>query len=102
MSSLRRVRFGHEDRRQGTAHFGLCGLRGVFARLLRRHGDPLPGYEPRVPGTSEYAHDSPTENCWWIGMIRLRDGLFRAICLSKTQGGCWDSLLWFPGEGDRC
>ena len=78
-----------------------CSACGTFARLLRRHGDPLPGYEPRVAGSSEYAHDAPAENCWWIGLVRARDGLFRAVCPEQDTRG----LLGFPvvdsRRGDR-
>jgi hypothetical protein len=78
-----------------------CALCGAFVRLLQRRGDPEPGFEPRPGGTSEYAFDAPSSDSWWIGLIRQRDEVWRAVALTKTHGGCWDSLLTYPGEGDR-
>ena len=79
----------------------VCAACGVFARLLRRHGDPMPFYEPRPAGSSEYYFDAPEAGSWWTGLIRQRDGFFRPVCISSTAAGCFDSLLEFPGEGDR-
>src|SRR5437899_3094500 len=63
----------------------LCAACGVFLRLLTRHGDPTPGYEPRPAGASEYAFDAPPAGSWWIGMIRQRDEVWRAVALTEEQ-----------------
>jgi hypothetical protein len=78
-----------------------CAGCGTFLRLLQRHGDPEPGFEPRPAGTSEYAYDAPPAGSWWLGMIRQRDDVWRAVALAGNHGRCWDSLLAYPGEGDR-
>jgi hypothetical protein len=78
-----------------------CANCGTTARLLQRRGDPLPGYEPRPAGTSEYAFDAPPSGSWWLGMIRHRDQVWRPVALTKEHARCWDALLTYPGEGDR-
>ena len=78
-----------------------CSTCKATLRPLRRHGDPMPGYEPRPAGSSEYYFDAPEAGSWWTGLIRQRDGFFRPVCWSATAAGCFDALLDFPGEGDR-
>ncbi len=78
-----------------------CAGCGVFLRLLTRRGDPEPGYEPCPPGVSEYALDAPPADSWWLGLIRQRDDLWRAVALAGSHGRCWDALLTYAGEGDR-
>jgi hypothetical protein len=85
---------------RGRAALSCAGCR-TFVRLLWRHGDPEPGFEPCPPGASKYAQDAPPAGSWWLGMIRQADAVWRAVALTPTHAGCWDALLTYFGEGDR-
>jgi hypothetical protein len=92
------MQLGPDDKGRTVLTSKTCG---TFIRLVRRLGDPEPGLEPRPPGTSEYAYDTPPAGSWWLGMIRQRDDIWRPVTLSPTHRACWDGLLYYPGEGDR-
>jgi hypothetical protein len=80
-----------------------CASCGTFLRLLRRQGDPEPGFEPRPAGTSEYAYDAPPAGSWWLGYVKGLDGIVRPVALprpwarpgtARSRARCVASSSW--------
>jgi hypothetical protein len=83
-----------------------CARCGHFVRWLKQSpSQPDYRYEPSPVTTTMPAHHparkAPPDVWTWIGLVRLDDGLWRPVATSRTQEGCWDTLLHYPGEGDR-
>jgi hypothetical protein len=76
-----------------------CTACGVFARLLRRHGDPAPEFAPPVEGESEYSQDEPLPGSWWLAYVRPRGGGWRPVALAESLGEAWEAVLTGPVAG---
>jgi hypothetical protein len=87
----------------GTRHLRMgCRACGGFVRFLKQSKDQ-PDYrkEPRRPDAHQPELTPPATSWEWIGLIRHSDQVWRAVALAPTLARCWDSLLHYPGEGDR-
>src|SRR5262249_47776852 len=76
-----------------------CARCGAFVRYLKQPGAPEPEYQPAPEGTHRSNNAAPPDSWLWIGMIRLNDGLWRAVATAPTLAKCWDVLLHYPGQG---
>src|SRR6185312_6957850 len=86
----------------GTRHVRAdCAACGAFVRYLKQPGAPEPRHEPQRADASRPSL-APLPVSWrWIGWIRQADRVWRPVAEAATLEGCWDTLLHYPGEGDR-
>jgi hypothetical protein len=87
--------------RDGTKHLRVeCAGCGTFQRYAPQSGPEAMRYQPR-PADAHKEETTPPPSRWpWVGMIRLADGVWRAVALADDLGRCWDALLHYPGTGD--